>query len=86
MQLPFDIEIGPVNYAVFPEGNDTYVIFKEGKEYLQIQKDEASQWIKFDKVTGLPQFDLDEEVNQLGKLIENYKEEPELDEDEEIDS
>lgn len=86
MQLPFDLEIGPINYAIFPEGNDTYVVFKEGKEYLQIQKDEASQWIKFDKVTGLPQFDLDEEVNQLGQLIENYKEEPEFDEDEEFDS
>ena len=86
MQQPFDIEIGSVNYAIFPEGNDTYVVFKEGKEYLQIQKDDASQWIKFDKETGLPLFELDEEVNQLGQHIENYKEEPELDDDEEIDS
>lgn len=83
MQQPFDIEIGPINYAIFPEGNDTYVVFKDGKEYVQIQKDSASQWIKFDKETGLPQFQADEEVNQLGKFIENYKEEPE--DDEEID-
>ncbi len=86
MQLPFDLEIGTLHYAIFPEGNDVYVVFKEGKEYLQIQKDAASQWIKFDKETGLPQFELDEEVNQLGQLIENYKEEPELDDEEGLDS
>ncbi|MES2651326.1 MAG: hypothetical protein V4663_06270 [Bacteroidota bacterium] len=86
MQLPFDLEIGPLHYAVFPEGNDTYVVFKDGKEYVQIQKDAASQWIKFDKETGLPQFELDEEVNQLGQLIENYKEVPELDDEEGLDS
>ncbi len=86
MQQPFDIEIGAVNYAIFPEGNDTYVVFKEGLEYLQIQKDGVSQWIKFDKETGLPKFELDEEVNQLGKLIENYKEEPEFDEEGDLDS
>jgi hypothetical protein len=85
MQQPFDLEIGPIHYALFPEGNDTYAVYKEGKEYLQIQKDEAAQWIKFDKVTGLPLFELDEEVNQLGALIDAYQEEPE-DEDEEIGS
>ena len=34
MQDPFDITIGDIDYAIFPEGNDTYVIFKEGKEYI----------------------------------------------------
>lgn len=86
MQQPFDLEVGSLQYAIFPEGNDIYIVFKEGKEYLQIQKDVASQWIKFDKETGLPQFEPDDEVNELGKQIENYKEEPELDDDEEIDS
>ncbi len=86
MQQPFDIAIGSINYALFPEGNDTYVVFKEGKEYLQIQKDDAAQWIKFDKVTGLPLFELDEEVNQLGQLIDAYEEEPEEEDGEENDS
>lgn len=80
MQQPFDIEIGPINYAIFPEGNDTYVVFRDGNEYAQIQKD-ASQWLKFDSVTALPKFDYDEEVNQIGKLIEAYQ--PEQDEEEE---
>ena len=79
---PFDIELGAINYAVFPEGNDNYVIFKSGKEYIQIQKDDASQWIKFHPETGTPVFDYDEEVNQLGRLIEAYKEEPEEDDEE----
>lgn len=82
MQQPFDIEIGEINYAVFPEGNDIYVVYKEGKEYAQIQKDSAEQWIRFDKETGLPLFDYNEEVNQLGKLIAAYKEEPEEEEEE----
>lgn len=81
MQQPFDIEIGTINYAVFPEGNDTYIVYKDGKEYLQIQKDDASQWIKFDKETALPVFEYDEEVNQLGRLIVEYQENPPLDED-----
>lgn len=81
MQQPFDLEINDINYAIFPEGNDTYVVFKDGKEYVQIQKDTAQQWIKFDKETALPLFEPDEEVNQLGALIEAYKEEPEFDED-----
>ncbi|WP_113651342.1 hypothetical protein [Pedobacter namyangjuensis] len=82
MQQPFDLEIGAINYAVFPEGNDTYVIFKEGKEYVQIQKDDAEQWIKFDKETALPLFEYDEEVNQIGTLITAYQENPPLDEEE----
>jgi len=82
MQQPFDLEIGAINYAVFPEGNDTYVIFKEGKEYVQIQKDDAEQWIKFDKETALPLFEYDEEINQIGTLITAYQENPPLDEEE----
>lgn len=82
MQQPFDLEIGNLHYAIFPEGNDTYVVFKDGKEYVHIQKDAASQWIKFDKETGLPQFEPNDEINQLGLGIENYKEEPEMDDEE----
>ncbi|RZK41541.1 MAG: hypothetical protein EOO90_10915 [Pedobacter sp.] len=85
MQQPFDVEIGSVNYAIFPEGNNTYVVFKEGKEYLTIQKDSASEWIKMSKETGLPEFELDIEVNELGARIESYKEEPEEDEDQETE-
>lgn len=82
---PFDLEFNNINYAVFPEGSETYTIYKDGKEYLQIQKDEGEQWIKFDSETGTPVFETDEEVNALGKLITTYIENPEEDEDEESD-
>ena len=78
---PFDLELNNINYAVFPEGEETYTIYKDGKEYLQIQKDDGEQWIKFDRETGTPVFESDEEVNALGKLIEAYKQEPEEDEE-----
>ncbi|MES2417573.1 MAG: hypothetical protein V4541_05265 [Bacteroidota bacterium] len=85
MKQPFDIKIGENDYAVFPEGNDTYVIFKNGKEFAQVQKDTAAQWIKFDKETAIPLFEPDEEINALGKLIEGHIEEPEPDEEDGIE-
>lgn len=81
MQEPFDIEIGDVSYAVFPEGNDTYVIFKEGKEYVHIQKDTDLQWLKLDEETALPLFEIDEEINNIGREIMAYV--PEVEEEDE---
>jgi hypothetical protein len=83
MQQPFDIEIGEINYAIFPEGNDIYVVFKDGSEYAQIQKDDAQQWIKFDNETAIPLFEYDEEVNQIGQSITAYQANPPQEEDEE---
>jgi hypothetical protein len=86
MQQPFDISIGNVEYAVFPEGNDTYVIFKDGLEYVHIQKDTDLQWIKLDPETETPLFDTSEEINQIGKEIMAYvPEEEELDDEAEDD-
>jgi hypothetical protein len=83
MQEPFDIEIGPINYSVFPEGNDSYTIFKDGREYIQIQKDTSSIWLKMDYKTELPIFEEDEEVNAIGQAIEKYVPEEEEDDEEE---
>jgi hypothetical protein len=84
MQEPFDITIGEIDYAIFPEGNDTYVVFKDGKEYVQIQKDTESQWLKLDPETALPLFEEDEEINAIGREILAYVPEVE-DEDEEAE-
>jgi len=81
MQEPFDITIGTTDYAIFPEGNDTYVVFKDGKEYVEIQKDTDSQWLKLDAETALPLFEEDEEINAIGREIMAYVPE-EKDEDE----
>lgn len=81
MQEPFDITIGEIDYAIFPEGNDTYVVFKDGKEYVQIQKDTESQWLKLDPETALPLFEEDDEINAIGREIMAYV--PEVEEEDE---
>ncbi len=68
-QEPFDIEIGNIVYAVFPEEKDVYLIFKEGKEYVKIVKDTETSWLKLHPETELPMFGMDEEVNVIGQKI-----------------
>ena len=66
---PFDIEIGDVVYSVFPEEEDSYLIFKEGLEYVKIIKDTESTWLKLDPETEIPLFGMDEEVLLIGQKI-----------------
>ncbi len=73
MEEPFDIELGNVIYSVFPEEDGVYTIFKEGIEYMKIQKDEGEQWLKLDPETDLPMFGEDEEVRLIGREILLYK-------------
>lgn len=75
MQEPFDIEIGGIVYSVFPEEEQTYTIFKEGTEYMKIQRDTDEHWLKLDEETDLPLFNEDAEVNLIGRAITEYKEE-----------
>jgi hypothetical protein len=83
MLQPFDIIVSNTHYAVFPEGEDIFTIYKEGKEYMQIQKDSESQWLKLDDETALPLFEPNEEVNLIGKEISEYKEEEDEDDESE---
>ncbi len=83
MQQPFDITIGNIDYAVFPEGNDIYVIFKDGVEYVHIQKDTELQWIKLDPETETPLFESDEEINRIGQEIQAYV--PEIDAEDDLE-
>lgn len=69
MQEPFDIILSGLTYSVFPEEDGMYTIFKEGAEFVKIQKDENEQWLKLDPETELPLFTEDEEVNQIGREI-----------------
>ncbi|RKR84232.1 hypothetical protein BDD43_4462 [Mucilaginibacter gracilis] len=83
---PFDIEIGETVYAVFPEEDEIYTIFKDGIEYVKIQKDTEGIWLKLDPETEMPTFGSDEEINNIGKAIILYQENgggDEEDEDEE---
>lgn len=73
MKEPFDLELDGLLYSVFPEEDDTYTIFKDGVEYIKIQKDEES-WIKLDEETDLPIFTEDAEVDKIGEAITAYSE------------
>jgi hypothetical protein len=73
MEEPFDIEIGAITYSVFPEEDDMYTIFKDGIEYVKIQKDTEQQWIKLDLDTETPTFETDAEINLIGKEIIIYQ-------------
>ncbi|NQD69137.1 hypothetical protein HP439_00190 [Sphingobacterium shayense] len=66
---PFDIEIDNVVYSVFPEEKDVYVVFKEGREYIKLLKDTENSWLMLNPETELPMFGMDEEVDRIGKKI-----------------
>ncbi|KGE15252.1 hypothetical protein [Sphingobacterium deserti] len=73
-QEPFDIELGDVVYSVFPEEEDVFVIFKDGREYLKIIRDNDTAWLKLHPETELPMFGMDEEVNYIGDKINERRE------------
>lgn len=73
MTEPFDIEIDGLIYSVFPEEEDTFTIFRDGIEYIKIQKDNENQWLKLDDETDLPLFTENAEVNKLGKAISEFE-------------
>jgi len=73
MKEPFDIEMGVVTYSIFPEEDGIYTIFKDGEEYVKIQKDTEQQWLKLDPETEMPLFGIDEEINTIGREIVIYQ-------------
>ncbi len=66
---PFDINIEDITYAVFPEEEDIFAIFKEGIAYMKIQKDDDTHWIKLDPESEMPLFVFDIEVELIGQKI-----------------
>jgi len=72
LQEPFDIEIDGVLYSVFPDEKDTYTIFKEGIEYVQMIRDNETNWLKLNIETGMPMFGMDEEINLIGQEINKF--------------
>ncbi|GAA4781608.1 hypothetical protein GCM10023231_06500 [Olivibacter ginsenosidimutans] len=69
MKEPFDIAINHVDYAIFPEEENTYTVYKDGREYMKIMKDTENSWIKLDPETELPRFEADDEINAIGQEI-----------------
>jgi len=70
---PFDVTINQIDYAVFPEEDNIYTIYKDGREYVKIMKDTENSWIRLDPETELPRFEADEEINAIGRGIIAYE-------------
>lgn len=66
---PFDITLNNIDYAIFPEEDNIYAVYKDGAEYVKIMKDTENSWIKLDPETELPRFEADDEINAIGKEI-----------------
>ncbi|MFC6102667.1 hypothetical protein [Olivibacter domesticus] len=73
MKEPFDITLNEIDYAIFPEEESIYTVYKDGIEYVKIMKDTESSWLKLDPETELPRFEADDEINAIGKEIIAYE-------------
>jgi len=73
MKEPFDITISNIDYAIFPEEEGVYTVYKDGIEYVKIMKDTENAWLKLDAETELPRFEADDEINAIGKEIIIYE-------------
>ena len=69
MNEPFDITLAGIIYSIFPEEDEIYTVFKNGEEYMKIQKDTEGHWLKLDPDSELPLFEENDEVNQIGRQI-----------------
>ncbi|WP_207425378.1 hypothetical protein [Pedobacter sp. SYSU D00535] len=83
MKEPFDVEFDNRVYAIFPEEDNTYTVFKDGLEYMKLQQDTEGVWIRLDLDTDTPLFEEDTEANEIGKAILAYEPEPDEDQDQE---
>lgn len=73
MDDSFYIKVNGTVYEIIPE-EDTYTIFKGGIEYTQILKNKNSKWMRIDYKTDLPIVEENKEVEDIGRLIDRYRE------------
>ncbi|WP_354430755.1 MULTISPECIES: hypothetical protein [unclassified Mucilaginibacter] len=85
LQDPFDVLVNGVVYAVFPEEDNIYTIFKAGTEFGKIEKDTDNVWLMLNPETDTPMFDNNAEVDAIGQAITNYVPEEEDEDDEDFE-
>ncbi len=73
MDDSFYIKVNGTVYEIIPE-EDTYTIFKGGIEYTQILKNKNNKWMRIDYKTDLPIVEENKEVEDIGRLIDRYRE------------
>lgn len=72
MLEPFHFKLRNLIYEVVPEEDNTFTIFRNGDEYLQMLKNRNNKWMRIDYKTDLPILEENDEVEDIGKVIDKY--------------
>ena len=70
MLAPFYTKLNGDIYEIIQEEGDTFTIFKWDHEYLQILKNKNHKWMRIDYKTDLPIVEENDEVEDLGAIID----------------
>jgi hypothetical protein len=68
----FYIKVNGIIYEVVPEEGNTYTIFKFDAEYMQVLRNKNKKWMRIDYKTDLPIIEENDEVEDVGRLIDRY--------------
>jgi hypothetical protein len=72
MDESFYAKINGLIYEIILEEGQTYTVFKEGEEYIQILRNRNKKWMRIDYKTDLPIIEINDEVEDLGKAVEMW--------------
>ncbi len=67
---PFYIKLNGIIYEIVPEEDNTFTIFKWDDEYIQMVKNKNNKWMRIDYKTDLPILEVNDEVEDLGRMID----------------
>lgn len=70
MDDSFYVKINGLIYEIIPEEDQIFTIFKQGEEYMQIFRNSNKKWMRIDYKTDLPIVEINDEVEDLGKVID----------------
>jgi hypothetical protein len=70
MEESFYAKINGIIYEIIPEEDQVFTVFKQGDEHLQMLKNKNNKWMRIDYKTDLPIVEINDEVEDLGRLID----------------
>ena len=70
MEESFYAKINGIIYEIIPEEDHVFTVFKQGDEHLQMLKNKNNKWMRIDYKTDLPIVEINDEVEDLGRLID----------------
>lgn len=72
MEESFHFKLRGLVYEVVAEEDNTFTIFKMGKEYLLLTKVNNKKWCRIDYKTDQPVIEQNDEVEDIGGVIDRY--------------